>query len=364
MATIERLKLPSGIRWKVSVCVDGERRSKRCKTKAEAREWGRKTEAELSADDPRLIPGVTVSDAMEEYLRKVTPTKRGEKWERVRLQKLQRDPIAQIPCARLRLEHGEALVQRLADSGLKPASIIREVTLLRSVMKYAKLWRYVEHYPFEGLVLPRTTPNRERLWSDFEIELIRTYSGLIDDTGKEIEGFITTKSQEVGLMAMLAIETAMRLGEMTKAKRSHLNWDKAVLFLEPSSTKSGRGRFVPLSPEALRLLAMLPTFPDDQLFSVSSASASTLFGKIRRRARIKDGEHGGITFHDSRHNGVTKLAESLDLIELARAVGHQDPKQLMTYYNKDASDMAMKLRPEVVWPSLASVVDDETLRSL
>jgi integrase len=47
-----------------------------------------------------------------------------------------------------------------------------------------------------------------------------------------------------------------------------------------------------------------------------------------------------LTFHDARHEATTRLAGKLQVLDLARVTGHRDIKQLMTYYNKDARELA------------------------
>lgn len=48
-------------------------------------------------------------------------------------------------------------------------------------------------------------------------------------------------------------------------------------------------------------------------------------------------------FHDTRHEAITRLAKRLDVLELARMVGHRDPRSLMIYYNETAEQLAKKL---------------------
>ena len=67
-------------------------------------------------------------------------------------------------------------------------------------------------------------------------------------------------------------------------------------------------------------------------------SLDALFRKARDRAMIE-----GLTFHDSRHEAITRLAGRLDVLELARMVGHRDLRMLMVYYNKTAAELADKL---------------------
>ena len=53
---------------------------------------------------------------------------------------------------------------------------------------------------------------------------------------------------------------------------------------------------------------------------------------------IEDG-----TFHDTRHLVITRLAKKLNVLDLARMVGHRDLRQLQIYYNESAEDMARRL---------------------
>lgn len=58
----------------------------------------------------------------------------------------------------------------------------------------------------------------------------------------------------------------------------------------------------------------------------------------RIRAKIDD-----LTFHDSRHDAITRLAQKLSVLQLARMVGHRDIRSLQTYYNETAESMARLL---------------------
>jgi len=49
------------------------------------------------------------------------------------------------------------------------------------------------------------------------------------------------------------------------------------------------------------------------------------------------------TFHDTRHLAITHLAKKLNVLDLARMVGHKDLRQLQLYYNESAETMATRL---------------------
>lgn len=40
---------------------------------------------------------------------------------------------------------------------------------------------------------------------------------------------------------------------------------------------------------------------------------------------------------------VTRLSKKLDVLDLARVIGHRDVKMLLTYYEADAEALAKKL---------------------
>lgn len=49
------------------------------------------------------------------------------------------------------------------------------------------------------------------------------------------------------------------------------------------------------------------------------------------------------TFHDLRHLAITRLAQKIDVLDLARMTGNRDLKKLMIYFNPTAEDIAKKL---------------------
>ncbi|KJK17754.1 hypothetical protein UB46_34680 [Burkholderiaceae bacterium 16] len=61
-------------------------------------------------------------------------------------------------------------------------------------------------------------------------------------------------------------------------------------------------------------------------------------GKGRDRSGLRN-----LTFHDTRHEAITRLAKKLQPLALARMTGHTDLNELMTYYNESAADIAALL---------------------
>ena len=88
------------------------------------------------------------------------------------------------------------------------------------------------------------------------------------------------------------------------------------------------------------MLEQLDSVRDGQsVFGISTASLDALFRKARSKAGVED-----LTFHDARHEAITRLAKVFDVLELARIVGHRDLQMLLVYYNPSAEDLSGKLK--------------------
>ena len=87
-----------------------------------------------------------------------------------------------------------------------------------------------------------------------------------------------------------------------------------------------------------------------RLFCIASDGAGWEHVSVSRSDRCPtwEGKAGladaDLHFHDTRHEGITRLASVLGVLELARAVGHRDLRMLQTYYNATAEDIAKKLK--------------------
>jgi integrase len=157
----------------------------------------------------------------------------------------------------------------------------------------------------------RLPPHRDRLVTGEELERLALSAGadLTKATARAFHAFL------------FACETAMRAGEITGLTWARVDIARSTAKLD--MTKNGTARDVPLSNEAKRLLLALPK--SDPVFNLSARQLDALWRKLRDRAAVE-----GLTFHDSRHTAITQLAGRLQVLELARMVGHRDLKMLLT----------------------------------
>jgi integrase len=327
MATIER----RGKRWRAAVCVRKVRRSKSFVTKAAAAAWALEQEATLRAPAGQAPPGATMRSLLERYAREVSQHKRGRREELLRIDRILRDDaLATVDLRTL----GQADIAAWRDrrlNAVSAASVRREWTLLSHACTVAvRDWEWLTANPCRVARRPPPPPHRERVMTPDEIERICFALGY--DGGEP-----QTVSQRVAVALLLALETALRASELTGLTWDRVSLKRRVLRLS-AATKSGHGRDVPLSTEAVRLVQLLGEADVGPVVRLAPRQIDALFRRARDKAGIAD-----LHWHDSRHTAITRLAQRLHVLDLARMVGHRDLRQLQTYYNPPAEAVAEKL---------------------
>jgi integrase len=327
MATIRK----RGKHWRAEVWARGQRRSSTHLTKAAAAAWALDQEARLRAATGKAPPGATVRTLLEQYAREVSEHKRGRREECLRIDRILRDDAL----AGVELEVlGSSDIAAWRDRRLKAvsaASVRREWTLLSHACTVAvRDWQWLQANPCKVARRPPPPPHRERVMAPDEIERICFALGYDGGTPQTI-------SQRVAVALLLALETALRASELTGLTWERVDLERRVARLS-AATKSGAGRDVPLSSEAVRLLNLLGPAELGSVLQLQPRQVDALFRKARDRAGIAD-----LHWHDSRHTAITRLAQRLHVLDLARMVGHRDLKQLQTYYQPAAEDLAAKL---------------------
>lgn len=326
MATIRKM----GKRWRADVKRAGVRRSKTFNTKNDATLWAIDQENVIADSDGAYLPGYTMADCFTRYADEESPKKRGERWEVIRLRKLARTTLGNVVASSLNLKD----VENWRDKSLKelsPASVNRELNIIISVVKRAVKWRWIPVYPLTGIERPPPTKSRRRRITDTEISAILVALGVNAD---DIQ--VYQNRHEIAVIFLLAIETACRLGELCSLEWQHVHLGKRYIHL--TQTKNGDSRDVPLSTYAIFLFSRLHPKPTGNVFHVNTGTASTLFRRYRLKAGIND-----LHLHDTRHEAVSRLAKKLSMMELAKIVGHRDPRSLMIYYEPTAQELASKL---------------------
>lgn len=318
-----------GRSWRAQVRRKGLVRSQDFATRAAAVAWATQIEADYNAGRAGLPTSHTFGQALDKYRLEVSPKKRGARWEELRLKRFAAEAIAKIPLSGLTsADIAEWRDKRLAE--VSGPTVAREMNLLRAALEVArKEWRWIQQNPMRDVSRPPGSRPRQRRVSDAEAQAI------VERLGWEEGAPIDTQQKRVAAAFLLALETGMRAGEILSLTESTVF--PSERFVRLLDTKNGDRRDVPLSKRAAAILTALSPV-DGRYFPVSPATLDVLFRRARDAAKIID-----LTFHDSRHEACTRLARRLSVLELARMIGHRDPRSLMIYFNATASELAERL---------------------
>ncbi len=352
--------------------------SKTFETKAEAEAWAKMIESEMSRGvwvSRSEAEATTLYEALMRYEVEVSPAKKGAEQESSILRTCKAVELAKRPLASIR----SADVAKLRDDWLKdykPATVLRRLAVLSHVFNIARKEWGMESLsnPVELVRKPQPNnartrriaagdaaagglggddPESERRAQDGELERVVTASG----------------SALLPSIIWLAVETAMRRGEIVTLRWEHVDVKRRVAHLP--ATKNGSARDVPLSSRAVAVFqalkvardAAIKESDDDEdsagsgrVFGIRSDAVTRAFERAVARARKTyvdeckaarqrpDGKFlTDLRFHDLRHEATSRLASIFPMHELTKITGHKDPRMLMRYYHPRAEDLAKRL---------------------
>lgn len=312
--------------WRAQVVRKGIRRTRIFPSKGAADAWARRNEEAILSGDLEP-PNLKVADLLTRYAKEVSPTKKGARWEKIRLALLGRDRIAQVRLRDLGPPQVSDWQQRRLQN-VSGASVRRERNLLNNAFEIArKEWGWFRANPFEGVRRPKDGRPKERVAGEGEIADV-----------------LACASSGMAAVITFALETGMRASEIASLTHADIVGRVAVL----RDTKNGTRREVPLSEKAIQALRECQPKGDQRaadtalpptIFNLSAGSISTLFKRYAVEAKIPD-----LTFHCLRRTAATRLAKRLNLFELCAMFGWKDPRIIQKhYYAADMDELARKL---------------------
>jgi len=268
----------------------------------------------------------SLGQILQRYMDEVSPTKKGAADEAIRIRAIQRRKLAAHSLANL----SPAAVARFRDERLREVgagAVIRDLSMLSSVINHARReWGISIVNPCELVRKPPTPPGRNRLLKPEEEAALLA---ALQPTGRRSVWMVP--------LVKLALQTAMRRGELLALRWEHVDLQAQTAFLPV--TKNGTARLVPLSTKAVAILSALDPAAAGQVFHISAMTMEAAFRRACARAGIVN-----LHFHDLRHTATSRMAEKLpNVIELASVTGHQTIQMLKRYYHPSAEALAKKL---------------------
>jgi integrase len=305
--------------------------SKSFGTRQDAERWARQIEAQMDQGrfvSLRLDERTTLGELVTRYMAEVTPLMKSAEADLIRLAALKRNPLCKLSLVALT----PARVAEFRDQRLKVVSggtVIRELAYISSVINHARReWSINIDNPVRLVRKPPTPQGRSRTVN--EAEMLRILDALTPRPTRRVNPWMKS-------LVELAVETAMRRGELLGLRWEHIDFSNRIAHLPV--TKNGEGRYVPLSSRAVAILEGLPRSLSGYVFPIKPQTVAAAFMKATDRAGL-----GDVRFHDLRHTATTALANKLpNLIELSSVTGHKSLSMLKKYYHPRASELALKI---------------------
>lgn len=235
------------------------------------------------------------------------------------------------------------LVKKREVQPVKIATLNRELGVMRRMMRHAlaKGWLLKDVFYGAGVIDKSAELERSRILTRGEeaalldscqgertVEYERTLRG----KKMTVKATISADNPHLKAMIILAVDSAMRLGEILKLRWDDIDFDNHMIRVVGSHTKTERERLAPLSDRAkIELLNLRPISPS-QPFPFSDIKRS--FNTAKRLAGISD-----LHFHDLRRTALTRWQQAGVPLALAgKFAGHTQLQTTMRHYT--ATDLA------------------------
>lgn len=212
------------------------------------------------------------------------------------------------------------LKSKVKVEGYKPATVNRLQTIISYMYKLARRWDMPgsERNPLKGVPLYDPNNGRERFLTPDETARLKAAVEESDNT-------------QLKYIVALLLLTGCRKRELLDARWEHFDLPRRTWRIP--MTKAGKARSVPLSSEALAVIAQIPRF-NDCPYLLPNPKTGEPFDNIynswhtaRTRAGLAD-----VRVHDLRHSAASNMVNAgQSLYVVGKVLGHAQPKTTERY---------------------------------
>jgi integrase len=304
--------------WWIDYYVDGRRKRERIggpltkAMKKVASDTLAKRKVELAEGkylDKRKVPRCTFNELADLYLGWAKTHHRGFEVTQYRIETLRKEfgpgQLSEILMIDGYVERRSAV--------LKPASVNREMGILRHMFRKAEEWGMGNSNPVKHFRLLRVDNKRLRFLSLEEIERLLA---VVDEMLKPI--------------LVTALHAGLRRGELFSLCWEDLDFKNGVIRVV--DTKNGDRREIPMSETLRNTLQRIPRRLDSPY--VFPGKTGKELKNIRRRFTdaLKDAGIEGFVFHDLRHTFASHLVMAgVDIMTVKEFLGHKRLEMTLRY---------------------------------
>lgn len=240
-----------------------------------------------------------------------------------------------------------------AKSGIKPATINRDLIALKAALAKAVEWKVLDAHPLEDVKASKVeNDERVRFLSDDEDARLRAALAARDregiearrrgnrwraDRGQELmpdipdDGF----ADHITPFVLVSLNCGTRRGELTGLTWSSVDLDARRLTVRAATSKGAKTRHIPLNDEAVDVLRRWRRqCRGERVFDFTTIK--TAWKSLMERAKISD-----FRPHDMRHHFASRLVQSdVSLYHVQKLLGHGSLRMTERYSHVKESDLA------------------------
>jgi integrase len=213
----------------------------------------------------------------------------------------------------------ELYIARRSEAGANAATINREMTVLKHMLRRAVVWEYLSRNQIENIKPLKERPGRTRFLSIEEVEKLLEACTFQEARSELGRGYLRS-------FVLIALNTGMRRNEILGLSRKSVDWQNHMVTL--ANTKNGEARHIYLNDTAIETLRSLPARIDtERLFPFGPWQITMAFSRAAKRAGIED-----FRLHDLRHTFASYQAMAgVQARGLQALLGHKDNRMTMRY---------------------------------
>lgn len=293
--------------WIADVTVDGIRRTKKAKTKAEALQKQKELLGQIAArpaTNRSTGLGITIKEARELSLR---IRWKGLAWERTASLYSQAAVEffgASVQLGSLGAPEIERWRQHLLEAGNQPTTINKKVSCLRAMFDDAALHGRIEQIPPVPKQL-KVHNTKDRVISKQELA---TMCRILQELGEP---------EFADLLVFLTL-TCARWSEAERLRGEDVDLERGLITFW--KTKNGNPRTIALGAKARSIIeAYVPPVPRQRVWGYPYWRAKHLFNRVKGHMGLADDRQ--LTIHCTRHTSATRMAQAGVPLQQIQAFG-------------------------------------------
>jgi integrase len=209
---------------------------------------------------------------------------------------------------------------------IRPATINRELALLKSIFNKAIRDGKLEKNPVRGIKMLRENNERQRVLTEDEWERYKT---------KCHPWYLP--------IAMTAYFTGMRRAEIISLSPSKIDLKTEFIRLKSEDTKTGTGRSIPIHPElagVLKSCLKVRALDPDRVFHDQGKPVTKSMVREAHESACRKAGIEGFTFHDFRHTAINNWRKKgHDYFKIMAASGHKTISVFKRYNMVDEEEL-------------------------